>query len=91
MLVRIQCIDILVIDSRGSTGARAEISGRHGRWSVGLQARLMSQTEEDDGRARGSGDDGDFINQLREKIGDVRQSRPTTDDKALKFYTRQCI
>lgn len=84
-------IDLVVIDSVAALTPRQEIEGDIGDAFVGLQARLMSQalrkltplTHKTDCAII-------FINQLREKIGNLMpgQSPETTPGgKALKFYS----
>ena len=73
MLIRSGALDIIVIDSVAALVPRAEIEGEMGDSHVGLQARLMSQAlRKLTGALSNSGTTAIFINQLREKSGDVR-------------------
>jgi len=89
-LVMSGCIDIVVIDSVAALTPRAEIDGDIGDSHVGLQARLMSQAlRKLTPNAHKSECALVFINQLRDKIGNMMpgQSPETTPGgKALKFY-----
>ena len=88
MLVRSGAIDVIVIDSVAALVPRAEIEGEIGDSSVGLQARLMSQSlRKLAGSLSKSKTTCIFINQLREKIG-VMFGNPetTTGGRALKFF-----
>ncbi len=88
-LVRSGAIDIVVIDSVAALVPRAEIEGDMGDSHVGLQARLMSQAlRKLTGVIARTNAIAIFINQLREKVGQIGYGSPetTTGGKALKFY-----
>ena len=88
-LVRSDAIDIVVIDSVAALVPKAEIEGDMGDSHVGLQARLMSQAlRKLTGVIARTGAIAIFINQLREKVGQMGYGSPetTTGGKALKFY-----
>lgn len=88
-LVRSGAIDIVVIDSVAALVPRAEIEGDMGDSHVGLQARLMSQAlRKLTGVIARTNSIAIFINQLREKVGQIGYGSPetTTGGKALKFY-----
>ena len=79
MLIRSGALDVLVIDSVAALTPRAEIEGEMGDTHVGLQARLMSQALRKLTATLNKTDTiALFINQLREKIGIVRQPRGDT-------------
>jgi recombination protein RecA len=89
MLVRSGALDLVVVDSVAALVPRAEIEGEMGDAHVGLQARLMSQAMR---KLSGSLSRFDttavFINQLREKIGQMFGNPETTPGgRALKFYS----
>ncbi|MCS6794722.1 MAG: recombinase RecA [Raineya sp.] len=87
-LIRSGAIDIVVIDSVAALVPKAEIDGDMGDSKMGLQARLMSQAM----RKLTSVISKTnccciFINQLREKIGNVYGNpETTTGGNALKYY-----
>lgn len=88
-LVRSGAIDIVVIDSVAALVPKAEIEGDMGDSHVGLQARLMSQAlRKLTGVIARTNAVAIFINQLREKVGQMGYGSPetTTGGKALKFY-----
>ena len=89
-LVASGCIDIVVVDSVAALTPRAEIDGDIGDSHIGLQARLMSQAlRKLTPTAHKTECALVFINQLRDKIGNLMpgQSPETTPGgKALKFY-----
>ena len=88
-LVRSGAIDIVVIDSVAALVPKAEIEGDMGDSHVGLQARLMSQAlRKLTGVIARTNAIAIFINQLREKVGQMGYGLPetTTGGKALKFY-----
>ncbi|MDE6484249.1 MAG: recombinase RecA [Duncaniella sp.] len=87
-LIRSSAIDILVIDSVAALTPKSEIDGDMGERSVGLQARLMSQAMRKlTGAISRTGTTCIFINQLRDKIGQMfGPSETTTGGNALKFY-----
>ena len=88
-LVRSNVIDIIVIDSVAALVPKAEIEGDMGDSHVGLQARLMSQAMRKlAGIINKSKTVAIFINQIREKVGDLFGSPETTSGgRALKFYS----
>ncbi len=87
-LIRSSAIDILVIDSVAALTPKSEIDGDMGDRSVGLHARLMSQAMRKlTGAIARTGTCCIFINQLRDKIGQMfGPSETTTGGNALKFY-----
>src|ERR1700733_1057498 len=89
MLIRSGALDVLVIDSVAALTPRAEIEGEMGDSHVGLQARLMSQAlRKLTGTLSKTNTIPVFINQLREKIGQMYGSPETTPGgRALKFYS----
>ncbi len=87
-LIRSSAIDIIVIDSVAALTPKTEIEGEMGDRNMGLQARLMSQAMRKltSAIAR-TNTTCIFINQLREKIGQMfGPSETTTGGNALKFY-----
>jgi recombination protein RecA len=89
MLIRSGALDVIVIDSVAALTPRAEIEGEMGDTHVGLQARLMSQALRKLTATLNKSDTiAVFINQLREKIGQMYGSPETTPGgRALKFYS----
>ncbi len=87
-LIRSAAIDILVVDSVAALTPKSEIEGDMGDRNVGLQARLMSQAMRKlTGTISRTNTVCIFINQLREKIGQMfGPSETTTGGNALKFY-----
>ena len=90
-LVESGCIDIVVIDSVAALTPKTEIDGDIGDSFIGLQARLMSQALRKLTPLVNKSETAlVFINQLRDKIGNLMpgQSPETTPGgKALKFYS----
>lgn len=87
-LVRSGAIDVVVIDSVAALVPRTEIEGEMGSAHVGLQARLMSQAlRKLTGATQKSNTALIFINQLREKVGNMYNPETTTGGRALKFYS----
>ena len=87
-LVRSGAIDVVVIDSVAALVPRTEIEGEMGSAHVGLQARLMSQAlRKLTGATQKSNTALIFINQLREKVGNIYNPETTTGGRALKFYS----
>lgn len=88
-LVRTGAIDVVVVDSVAALVPRQEIEGDMGAYTVGAQARLMSQAM----RKLSSVISRTnaiviFINQLREKVGIVYGNPETTPGgRALKFFS----
>ncbi len=87
-LVRTGAIDLLIVDSVAALTPRAEIEGDMGDAHMGLQARLMSQAlRKLTAIISRTKTCGVFINQLRQKIGQVfGNPETTTGGNALKFY-----
>jgi len=87
-LIRSSAIDIIVIDSVAALTPKSEIEGDMGDRNMGLQARLMSQAMRKlTGTISRTNTTCIFINQLREKIGQMfGPSETTTGGNALKFY-----
>lgn len=87
-LIRSSAIDILVIDSVAALTPKAELEGDMGDSNMGLQARLMSRAlRKLAGTISKTGTVCVFINQMRDKIGNVYgPSETTTGGNALKYY-----
>ncbi|MDE6277298.1 MAG: recombinase RecA [Muribaculaceae bacterium] len=87
-LIRSSAIDILVVDSVAALTPKSEIEGEMGDRNMGLQARLMSQAMRKlTGAIARTNTTCIFINQLREKIGQMfGPAETTTGGNALKFY-----
>ena len=87
-LIRSSAIDILVVDSVAALTPKSEIEGEMGDRNMGLQARLMSQAMRKlTGSISRTNTTCIFINQLREKIGQMfGPAETTTGGNALKFY-----
>lgn len=87
-LIRSAAVDIIVIDSVAALTPKNEIEGDMGDRNVGLQARLMSQAMRKlTGTIARTKTTCIFINQLREKIGQMfGPTETTTGGNALKFY-----
>ena len=87
-LIRSAAVDILVVDSVAALTPKNEIEGDMGDRNMGLQARLMSQAMRKlTGAISRTNTTCIFINQLREKIGQMfGPSETTTGGNALKFY-----
>lgn len=88
-LIRSSAIDIIVIDSVAALTPKSEIEGEMGDRNMGLQARLMSQAMRKlTGTIARTKTTCIFINQLREKIGQMfGPTETTTGGNALKFYS----
>src|SRR5688572_15618313 len=88
-LVRSNAVDIVVVDSVAALVPRAEIEGEMGDSLPGLQARLMSQAlRKLTSSISKTKTAVVFVNQLREKIGDVfGNPEVTPGGRALKFYS----
>lgn len=82
-------IDILVVDSVAALVPKAELDGEMGDQFMGLQARMMGQAMRKlTGIVHKSNTCAIFINQIRDKIGQVwGSSETTTGGRALKFYS----
>jgi protein RecA len=75
-LIRSNAVDVIVVDSVAALVPRAELEGQMGDATVGAQARLMSQAMRKLTSCIHKAKTACiFTNQIREKIGDVRQSR----------------
>ena len=87
-LARSGAIDLIVVDSVAALVPKAEIDGDMGDSHMGLQARLMSQAlRKLNGTISKTNTVMVFINQLRQKIGNMYgPSETTTGGNALKFY-----
>ena len=87
-LIRSSAVDIIVIDSVAALTPKSEIEGEMGDRNMGLQARLMSQAMRKlTGTIARTNTTCIFINQLREKIGQMfGPTETTTGGNALKFY-----
>ena len=90
-LIRSGSIDVIVIDSVAALVPKAELEGEIGDPTVGLQARLMSQSLRRLASAISkSRTSAIFINQLREKINmgfGFGPKETTPGGRALKFYS----
>lgn len=88
LLTRSGAIDVIVVDSVAALVPVAEIQGEIGDSHVGTQARMMSQAlRRLTSAISKSNTCVIFINQLREKIGNMYgPSETTTGGRALKFY-----
>lgn len=88
-LIRSAAIDIIVVDSVAALTPKSEIEGEMGDRNMGLQARLMSQAMRKlTGTIARTNTTCIFINQLREKIGQMfGPTETTTGGNALKFYS----
>lgn len=88
-LINSGAVDVLVIDSVAALTPKAEIEGEMGDKNVGLQARLMSQAMRKlTGAISRTRTCCVFINQTREKIGNMYgPAQTTTGGNALKFYS----
>lgn len=87
-LLDTQMFDVIVIDSVAALVPKKEIEGEIGDSTIGLQARMMSQSMRMlSTKVNKSNCLLIFINQLREKIGVMFGSpEVTTGGNALKFY-----
>ena len=88
VLVRSGALDVVVVDSVAALVPQAEIDGDMGDPQMGLQARLMSQAMRKlTGIIHKTKTCVIFINQIRQKIGLLRQSGNHHGwEHALKFY-----
>lgn len=88
-LARSGAVDLIVIDSVAALTPKAEIEGDMGDAQMGAQARLMSQAlRKLAGVVHKMNTTVIFINQIRQKIGNVGYgpNETTTGGNALKFY-----
>lgn len=89
MLIKSNAVDLIVIDSVAALVPEKELQGDIGDAHVGLQARLMSQSLRKltavIAKAKTTVI---FINQIREKIGQIGYGSPETTPggRALKFF-----
>ncbi|AAN01729.1 UvsX-like recombinase [Mycobacterium phage Quink] len=89
LLVKSGELSIVVVDSVAALVPRAELEGDIGDSHVGLHARLMSQAMRKlTGTISSTNTLTLWVNQLREKIGNVGYgpNETTTGGKALRFY-----
>ena len=88
-LIRSAAVDIIVVDSVAALTPKSEIEGEMGERNMGLQARLMSQAMRKlTGTIARTNTTCIFINQLRDKIGQMfGPTETTTGGSALKFYS----
>ncbi len=88
-LIRSAAVDIIVVDSVAALTPKSEIEGEMGERNMGLQARLMSQAMRKlTGTIARMNTTCIFINQLRDKIGQMfGPTETTTGGNALKFYS----
>jgi len=89
MLIKSNAVDVIVVDSVAALVPRKELEGEMGDSHVGLQARLMSQAlRKLTGAISKSKTAVIFINQVREKIGQMfGNPEVTPGGRALKFYS----
>ena len=88
--IRSGAVDIIVVDSVAALVPKAELEGEMGDLQVGLQARLMSKAlRKLTANISKTNCCCVFINQLRQKIGNVGYGNPevTTGGNALKYYS----
>lgn len=87
-LIRSSAVDIIVIDSVAALTPKGEIEGEMGDRNMGLHARLMSQAMRKlTGAISRTNTTCIFINQLRDKIGQMfGPTETTTGGNALKYY-----
>jgi recombination protein RecA len=88
MLVRSNCLDMVVVDSVAALAPRDELEGQMGDTQMGLQARMMSKAMRKlTTVVSKSNTTLIFINQVRQKIGvTFGPSEVTTGGNALKYY-----
>ena len=88
-LIRSAAVDIIVVDSVAALTPKSEIEGEMGERNMGLQARLMSQAMRKlTGTIARTNTTCIFINQLRDKIGQMfGPTETTTGGNALTFYS----
>ena len=88
-LIRSAAVDIIVVDSVAALTPKSEIEGEMGERNMGLQARLMSQAMRKlTGTIARTNTTCIFINQLRDKIGQMfGPTETTTGGNALEFYS----
>lgn len=88
MLVRSNCVDMIVVDSVAALAPKDELEGQMGDTQMGLQARMMSKSMRKlTSVVSKSNTTLIFINQVRQKIGvTFGPSEVTTGGNALKYY-----
>lgn len=88
-LVESGCVSLIIIDSAAALVPEAELAGDIGDQHMGLQSRMFSQALRIiTGKAARSKTTLVFINQIREKIGQMFGNPETTPGgRALKFYS----
>jgi recombination protein RecA len=88
-LVESGAVTLIIIDSAAALVPEAELAGEIGDQHMGLQSRMFSQALRIlTGKAARNGCTLIFINQLREKIGQMFGNPETTPGgRALKFYS----
>lgn len=94
VLARSGEVGLVVVDSVAALTPRAEIEGEMGDAQVGLQARLMGKAlRKLTAAANQTNTTLIFINQLRQKIGNIGfgSGETTTGGNALKFYATMRI
>ena len=93
VLIKSGAVDVIAIDSVAALIPQAELEGKMGDQTIGLQARLMSQAMRKlAGNLNRANTVALFTNQIREKVG-VMFGSPETQPggRALKFYSSQRI
>lgn len=88
-LVESACVSLIVVDSAAGLVPEAELAGDIGDAHMGLQARMMSQAMRIlTGKCARNNVTLVFINQIREKIGEMYGNPETTPcGRALKFHS----
>ncbi len=88
-LVESGCVSLIVIDSAAALVPEAELAGDIGDQHMGLQSRMLSQAMRIlTGKCARNKTTIIFINQIREKIGQMFGNPETTPGgRALKFYS----
>jgi recombination protein RecA len=84
-----ECVDLIIVDSVAALVPKVELDGDMEDQQMGLQARLMSKAcRKLTAVASRNGTTIIFINQLRQKIGNVSygSNEVTTGGNALKFF-----
>jgi recombination protein RecA len=92
-LIRGKALSVIVVDSVAALIPRSELDGNVGDAQMGLQARMMSQSLRMlVGAVNHSGTALIFVNQVRDKIGQMfGNPETTTGGRALKFYSSMRI
>ena len=88
-IVESGCVSLIIVDSAASLVPEAELAGDIGDQHMGLQSRMLSQAMRIlTGKCSRSQTTIIWINQIREKIGQMFGSPETTPGgRALKFYS----